>query len=48
MARLLGDRRLRQQMGAASRRRIEREFSVDAMVTGNLAIYEKVLEARRR
>ncbi|HEY8608869.1 MAG TPA: glycosyltransferase [Noviherbaspirillum sp.] len=43
---LLRDPALRQRLGGAGRDRILREFSVDAMVQGNLAIYEKVLGAR--
>jgi glycosyltransferase involved in cell wall biosynthesis len=45
VARLLGDRPLRERMGAAGRGRILSEFSVDAMVDGNLAVYRQVLEA---
>lgn len=47
MARLLADGDLRRRMGAAGRARILAEFSVDAMVAGNLAVYRKVLEARQ-
>jgi glycosyltransferase involved in cell wall biosynthesis len=47
MARLLADPELRRRMGQAGRARILAEFSVEAMVTGNLAVYENVLEARR-
>ena len=36
----------RASMGSAARLRIEREFSIEAMVSGNLAVYEKVLEKR--
>lgn len=43
MRRLLGDAALRARMGEAGRARVLREFSVDAMCAGNLAIYEKVL-----
>ncbi|KAA3653992.1 MAG: glycosyltransferase family 1 protein [Proteobacteria bacterium] len=43
MNRLLGDAALRAHMGEAGRARVLREFSVDAMCEGNLAIYNKVL-----
>lgn len=43
LRRLLDDAALRQQMGAAGQVRILAEFSIDAMVDGNLAIYRKVL-----
>lgn len=43
MRRLLGDAALRARMGEAGRARVLREFSVDAMCEGNLAIYDKVL-----
>lgn len=48
LERLLSDPALRKQMGDAGRSRILAEFSVDAMVQGNLAIYEKVLTQRGR
>lgn len=44
LRRLLDDADLRRQMGEAGRARILAEFSVDAMVTGNLAVYNKVLK----
>lgn len=44
LRRLLDDAGLRQRLGAAGRARILAEFSVDAMVEGNLAIYRKVIE----
>jgi glycosyltransferase involved in cell wall biosynthesis len=47
LRRLLDDAALRRQMGEAGRARILAEFSIDAMVDGNLAIYNKVLAARR-
>jgi glycosyltransferase involved in cell wall biosynthesis len=48
MDRLLSDLDLRRAMGAAGRSRILAEFSVEAMVAGNLAVYRRVLEARKR
>ena len=41
--RLAGDPALRARYGAAGRARILAEFSIDAMVVGNLRIYRKVL-----
>lgn len=46
LRRLLDDPALRQRMGEAGRARILNEFSVDAMVKGNLAIYRAVLAKR--
>jgi len=46
LQRLLVDAALRHRLGAAGRARILREFSIDAMVDGNLAIYRKVLAQR--
>lgn len=46
MQRLLDDAALRHQLGVAGRQRILREFSVDTMVEGNLAVYRRVLAAR--
>lgn len=43
MRRLLDDAALRAQMGEAGRARVLREFSVDTLCEGNLAIYNKVL-----
>lgn len=43
LRRLLDDADLRRRMGEAGRRRILAEFSVDAMVEGNLAIYRQVI-----
>lgn len=48
LRRLLDDAGLRKQMGEAGRARILAEFSVEAMVNGNLAIYNKVLQGRSR
>jgi glycosyltransferase involved in cell wall biosynthesis len=47
LRRLLDDVALRRQMGDAGRARILAEFSIDAMVDGNLAVYRKVLDARK-
>lgn len=47
LARLLADPALGRQMGAAGRARILAEFSVEAMVAGNLAVYERVLKDKR-
>ena len=44
---LLDDAALRQRMGEAGRARVLRAFSVDAMCEGNLAVYRRLLEARR-
>lgn len=44
---LLDDAGLRRRLGEAGRARILAEFSVDAMVEGNLAVYRKVLKDRR-
>ncbi|HWT71986.1 MAG TPA: glycosyltransferase [Oxalicibacterium sp.] len=43
---LLDDADLRRRFGAAGRTRILSEFSIDAMVDGNLAVYRKVLAER--
>ncbi len=43
VSRLAGDAALRQRYGAAGRARILAEFSIDAMVDGNLRIYRQVL-----
>ncbi len=44
--RLLADEVLRRKMGKAGRQLVATEFSITTMVTGNLAIYEKVLGGR--
>lgn len=41
--RLLGDKEMRIKLGKAARRHIEKVFSVDAMVKGNLAVYQTIL-----
>lgn len=43
LVRLIDDAVLRRRLGAQGRARIEREFSVDQMVEGNLAVYREVL-----
>jgi glycosyltransferase involved in cell wall biosynthesis len=42
---LLSDPGLARSMGAAGRRIVEQEFSIDAMVQGNLQIYRRLLAA---
>jgi glycosyltransferase involved in cell wall biosynthesis len=42
---LLGDEPLRRRLGAGGRALVRDEFSVDAMVSGNLAVYREVLGA---
>lgn len=42
LRRLLADPALRRQLGDAGRARILAEFSIDAMVAGNLAVYRQV------
>jgi len=44
--RLLADSTLRQRLGAAGRAHVEAEFSVDKMVEGTLAVYERRLAGR--
>jgi glycosyltransferase involved in cell wall biosynthesis len=46
LRRLLKDSALRQRMGEAGRARVLNEFSVDAMIAGNLSIYRAVLAQR--
>ena len=47
LIRLLGDAALRQRYGAAGRALTLAEFSIDAMVEGNLQIYRDVCAAKR-
>lgn len=47
LSKLLASEDLRRAYGAAGRAWVEAEFSIDAMVRGNLAVYESVLAARR-
>ncbi|WP_374674244.1 glycosyltransferase [Ideonella sp.] len=44
---LLDDPARRARYGTAGRAWVERHFSIDAMVEGNLAVYRRLLEARR-
>lgn len=44
---LLGDPQLRLEYGQAGRQRIRDEFSIDAMVQGNLQVYEKIRKVSR-
>lgn len=46
LARLIGNAELRQRLGRQGRARIEREFSVEQMVRGNLAVYRELLPGR--
>lgn len=48
MNRLLDEPATRARMGAAGRALVLREFSTAVMCEGNLAVYRKVLEARRK
>lgn len=48
LRRLLDDAELRRRLGEAGRARILAEFSIDAMVEGNLAVYRAVLAGRGR
>jgi glycosyltransferase involved in cell wall biosynthesis len=43
LAKLLADQALRQKMGDAGRRRLEKEFSVEKMVSQTIALYEDVI-----
>jgi glycosyltransferase involved in cell wall biosynthesis len=43
---LLASPELRARQGAAGRAWVERHFSIDAMVEGNLAVYRRLLESR--
>ncbi|MGH8518366.1 MAG: glycosyltransferase [Panacagrimonas sp.] len=43
LRRMLDDANLRQRLGAQGRARIEREFSVETMVEGNLAVYRELV-----
>lgn len=43
LARLLDDAVLRRRLGEAGRARVVAEFSVDAMVQGNFALYRRLI-----
>jgi glycosyltransferase involved in cell wall biosynthesis len=43
---LLKDERLRSRLGQASLERARKHFTVDHMVDGTLAVYERLLAAR--
>lgn len=45
LERLLADPALRTRLGAGGRALVAREFSIDTMVDGNLAVYRKLLQA---
>ena len=47
MERLLSDPALADQYGAAGRRRMADEFSIEAMAAGNVAVYRRLIDARR-
>ncbi|HER44126.1 MAG TPA: glycosyltransferase [Candidatus Eisenbacteria bacterium] len=44
---LLNNDRLRKEMGARGRKRIQEEFSIEEMVRGHTELYERLLERRR-
>jgi glycosyltransferase involved in cell wall biosynthesis len=48
VGRVLGDPELARRMGEAGRELVAREFSVDGMVEGNLAIYRELLDGGSR
>jgi len=43
---LLKDKKLREQLGSAGRKRIEKEFSEEKMIKKTIALYQKVLKAK--
>lgn len=45
LRRLLDDADLRQRMGTAGRARVLKDFGIDSMITGNLAVYRAVLDS---
>jgi len=47
IGRVIGDPELARRLGAAGREVAEREFSIDAMVEGNLQVYQELLAQRR-
>jgi len=48
LADLLGDRERRMELGRLGSVRVRKEFSVDRMVEGNLAVYHELLGEKRR
>ena len=44
MKQLADDAKLRRRMGAAARKRVEKEFSIDAMTDRIIGIYREILE----
>jgi glycosyltransferase involved in cell wall biosynthesis len=44
MQRLLGDRALAARLAASARTRVEREFSIDRMVSGTVRVYERIVK----
>jgi glycosyltransferase involved in cell wall biosynthesis len=48
MMRILGDPATTARMAAAARKRVEQRFTIDAMVRGTAAVYEKVLASFQR
>lgn len=47
LARLIGDAELRQRLGRAARRRVEAEFSLEAMVAETIDLQRQVVDCRR-
>jgi len=45
LIRLLGDPERARAMGRAGRKMVEQEFSIDAMVEGNLQVYRRICGA---
>ena len=44
MARLLDDRALRKYMGLLGAARLEERFSIERMVEGTIAVYQRILD----
>jgi glycosyltransferase involved in cell wall biosynthesis len=44
MQRLLGDHALAARLGASAKTRVEREFSIERMVSGTFRVYERILK----
>jgi glycosyltransferase involved in cell wall biosynthesis len=45
MIQLLGDEALRKRLGQQAQQRTQQLFSIDAMVEGNIAVYQQVLQS---